>query len=653
MKQTDRVYALIGGDWQRMTEGNLSTVFFSYSREDQARALPILRLIEQAGYNVWWDGLLEGGERFSHTTEAALERAKAVVVLWSKTSVQSHWVHDEATRGRDRRVLVPLSLDGSMPPLGFGQFQVIDLSTARLNAKDVIVQRMLRAVAAMHGEDIPVAAPPGKKPTPKLGRRAFFGTGAALVVAGGVATWQLGWFAGAALGNRIAVLPFANLSGDPKQAYLSEGLSTEIRSALAQNTALQVVGQASSEAFAAKKADLVTMARQLKVDYLLDGSVRTADDSMRVTIELIDGKTGITRPPRNFDTKIDNVLAVQREIASAIAADLTSTLAAGAAQKTTVGGTNNVIAFDHYLRGKDLYAHAKDEAEEREAVTQFEAAIVADPKFASAYAGKSRALMAVASQYGGAAEIKSFYDAAVAAARRAVALAPSLADAQSTLAYTLYQGLEIKAAAKPFEQVRKTGEGEASAMARYALFSAATGRDGSAVPAIERALTLDPLNALLYRVAAAVDYAAGRYPEAISRLREAEKINPDLSETHARIGMVLLAQGKDAEALKEFDKEKHKWSKLAGQAIAHHRLGDTKAAEAAMNGLTSDKEVVSLFQQGQVLAQWGKLEEAVDALRGAYEQRDAGMTAARYDPMLAPLGNHPRFIALLKTMGFD
>jgi tetratricopeptide (TPR) repeat protein len=161
------------------------------------------------------------------------------------------------------------------------------------------------------------------------------------------------------------------------------------------------------------------------------------------------------------------------------------------------------------------------------------------------------------------------------------------------------------------------------------------------------------LNALIYRVAAAVDYAASRYPEAISRLREAEKINPDLSETHARVGMVLLAQGKNAEALKEFQIEKHKWTRLAGEAIAQHRLGNQAAATAAMAGLTSDTEVVSLYQQGQVLAQWGRLDESVDVLRAAYQKRDAGMTALRYDPMLNPLRQHPRFIVLLKTMGFE
>lgn len=86
------------------------TVFLSYSHADRKAALAVVRVLEQAGYQVWWDGLIEGGERFSHATAAALEHARAVVVLWSKTSVSSHWVHDEATRGRESGRLVPLSI---------------------------------------------------------------------------------------------------------------------------------------------------------------------------------------------------------------------------------------------------------------------------------------------------------------------------------------------------------------------------------------------------------------------------------------------------------------------------------------------------------------------------------------------------------------
>lgn len=631
-----------------------TTIFFSYSREDQARALPIIRLIEQAGFSVWWDGLLAGGERFSRTTEDALDRAKAVVVLWSKTSVQSHWVHDEATRGRDRRILVPLSLDGSLPPLGFGQFQVIDLSRAKMAAKDESVQGMIGAIAAMHGDRSAPVIPRPVPPSPAVSRRTAIAAGSAVVVlGGGFAAWRAGLFGGGDIPNRIAVLPFDNIGSDPKQAYLAEGLANEIRATLSQNGALQVVGQASSEAFERGKQDAVSFARKLRAGLLIDGAVQVADDTIRVTIELIDGKTGVGRPSRAFQKPMGDILGVQREIAGAIAAELTSKIGAVGSAKATIGGTTNVIAYDHYLRGKDLYAHAKDEAEEREAIVQFDAAIAADPNFASAHTGRAKSLLAVAGQYGGATEIKRYHDSALVSARRAIELAPKLASAHSTLALQLFQEFNVRAARAPFDLSRKLGEGEAPVMALFAYYCAATGRDHDAVTAVDRALLLDPLNALVHRIAGSVHYAARRYPQAISAVRETIKINPDLADTHARIGMALLAQNKNAEALKEFELDTHKWSKLAGVAIAQNRLGDASAAKEAMAGLTSDTDTVCLFQQGQVLAQWGDLEQAVDALEKARELRDGGMTSLRYDPMLDPLRKLPRFNQLLKSLGFD
>ncbi|MFN5904152.1 MAG: toll/interleukin-1 receptor domain-containing protein, partial [Novosphingobium sp.] len=136
-----------------------TSVFFSYSRADRARALPIIRLIEAAGFATWWDGLLEGGERYSQATAEALDRARAVVVLWSVNSVASHWVHDEATRGRDRGLLVPIALDGTEPPLGFGQFQVIDLARAKMMADDPQIVKLLRAVSALHNQPLREVAP--------------------------------------------------------------------------------------------------------------------------------------------------------------------------------------------------------------------------------------------------------------------------------------------------------------------------------------------------------------------------------------------------------------------------------------------------------------------------------------------------------------
>lgn len=632
-----------------------TTIFFSYARDDQARALQIIRLIEQAGFVVWWDGLLEGGERFSRTTEDALDRAKAVVVLWSKTSVQSHWVHDEATRGRDRRILVPLSLDGSLPPLGFGQFQVIDLARSKMNAKDTGIRQMLRAIAAMHGDQSGLPIP---RPVPSafpMNRRTVIAAGsAAVLVIGGFATWQAGFFNDNNVSNRLAVLPFDNIGGDADHQYVAEGLANTIRATLSQNGALQVIGQASSEVFARGKDDAVAFAKKLNVGFLIDGAVQIVGNRLSVTIDVIDGATGVSRTSRTFEQAIDDILSVQRDIGRAIAAELSNRIGSAGAAQALIGGTSNVVAFDHYLRGKDLYAHASNEIEEREGVAQYDAAIAADPKFAAAYAGRARALASVAASYGSATEIRLYNQAAIQSAQRAIQLAPRLADAHSALALLLFQGqFDAKAARAPFDLSRKLGEGEAPVLARFAAYCASTGRHDEALSAINRAILLDPLNALIYRILGTVHFAAKRYPEAISAIRETLKLSPNLPETHSRIGMALLAQNKNREALAAFQADSHKWSKLAGEAIAQHRLGDRVKAKAAMAELTNDTDTVSSYQQSQVWAQWGELDKAMDELRRARTQRDAGLIAAQYDPMLTPLRTRPDFITLLKSMGFD
>jgi TolB-like protein/Tfp pilus assembly protein PilF len=635
--------------------GKETSVFFSYSREDRAKAVPIIRLIEQAGFAVWWDGLLEGGERFSRATEDALDRAQAVVVLWSKSSIDSHWVRDEATRGRDRRILIPLSLDGSEPPLGFGQFQVVDLSRAKIAPQDNEIQRMIHAVTALHGDNSTPIIPRSVPAARAVGRRTAIAAGsAAFVLASGLIGWQTGLLGGGGTANRIAVLPFKNIGGNAKQAYLADGLCAEIRSMLAQNGALQVVGQASSESFADSKFDSITKAKKLQADFLVDGAVQVAGGIILITTELIEGKSGVNRLPQRFEKPMDDILSVQREIAGAISAKLTSKIAASGSAKVALGGTSSVTAFDHYLRGKNLFAKAKNEAEEREAITQFDAAIAADPKFASAHTGRAKSLAAVAGQYGSAVEIKLYKDAALVSARRAIELAPKLADAHSTLALILFESaLDTKAARMPFDLSRKLGEGDAPVLARFALYGAAVGRGREALSAVERAVLLDPLNALIYRILGTVHFAARRYPEAVTAFGETLKLNSDLADTHGRIGMALLSQNRDKEALKEFEAETLGWSRLAGVAIAQRRLGNENAAQTAMAGLTSDAESVSLYQQGQVLAQWGKPEAAITALEQAHIQHDAGMTALRYDPMLDPLRQNARFIQLLKSLGFD
>ena len=322
-------------------------LFFSYSRSDQKAALPLIRALEQHGHAVWWDGLLEGGDNFLPTTQAALEKADAVVVLWSKTSIDSHWVRDEATVGRDRRRLVPLSLDGSLPPLGFRQFQVIDI--AKWNGKPAAEQfrRITSAIAAVS------SAPPAAGSTPPAAgsaagtagsaagtagsgnRRNLLIGAAALAGAGTLAGW--GWLrttAEPAVANSVAVLPFRNLSGQSDKDYFAEGLAEELRTTLSLNRQLLVSGAASVGGFRAD-VDTRQIARTLGVSNLLMGSVRQTDDRVRITARLVDGVTGFERWSQVFDRAMADVLAIQVEIATTVADALISTLAKDDARPST------------------------------------------------------------------------------------------------------------------------------------------------------------------------------------------------------------------------------------------------------------------------------------------------------------------------------
>ncbi|MGB7904706.1 MAG: TIR domain-containing protein, partial [Steroidobacteraceae bacterium] len=265
--------------------GTRPTAFLSYSHADQDRVRLLANALEQAGISVWWDTLIEGGAVFAKSVEVALDRCDAVIVAWSKVSVSSDWVLDEAAQGRDMRKLVPVSLDGTMPPLGFRQYLSVDLLGWRGDANATQIATIVRGVAAIAGRPIEAAAyqgklhAPGSPPPARLTRRAMLlvAGGTALAGAAGIFAWRSSRPGGgptAAAVNSVAVLPFKNISGDTSQDYFSDGLSEELRSTLARNLKLQVMAQASSAKFRDRTEDAVTIASRLGVAYLLDGTVR-------------------------------------------------------------------------------------------------------------------------------------------------------------------------------------------------------------------------------------------------------------------------------------------------------------------------------------------------------------------------------------------
>lgn len=628
-------------------------VFVSYARDDSKAAKAVIAILEKAGFTAWWDGLIPGGERFQSKIAQALEGSKAVVVLWSATSIQSFWVQDEAGSGRDRNCLVPLLIDGSLPPLGFRQFQSCDVSRGGLNAANPAMQRALRAIGELVGR--PAEAGASKRPRKGIDRRALLGTGAAVAVAAsGFAGWRLLLSPQTAAANSIAVLPFENLSGDSSQQYLSDGLTAELRAKLARNPLLDVVGQASSNAFRDRGEDSKGIARKLGVANLLEGNVRAAGGQVRIAVDLIDGTSGFSTWSNIFDRPMTNLLQLQSDVADAVSAALSAALAGGAESLARSGGTTNVAAFDLFLRGKQLFDSQKDEESDRAALDQFTRAVQLDPAYAAAHAARSRALAVIANQYAARAdERRRLYGQAVAEARRAIASADQFAEGYAALGYALFYGqLDIRAADVPFQKARDLGQGSPDVLNLYALYRARRKQFGLAIPAIERAQQLDPLNSSLFKTAGRIRFARGDQVGAIDSARRALDLNPSISGAHGDIGNALLMLGRTDEAGSEFARERVGLLAIPGRAFVAIRRRDEAAARAAFDELVREEGDNGLYQQAQVLAQWGRKSEALDALDRALAEQDSGLVYLLSDPFLAPLHQEARFKSLLHKLHF-
>lgn len=625
------------------------TLFLSYSRADEPRARRLASALERAGYEVWWDARIEGGAAYARSIATALDSADAVIVLWSANSVESDWVRDEAAQGRDRHRLIPLSLDGSAPPIGFRQYQVINLSHwhGRTGSREIeAIERAIKAVVSGR-HDTPAA-----RQVPLSRRNALVAAGAAgaIVAGGGVIAWERGLFrGGGAAPLSIAVISFRNLGAT--QDYFSDGLTEEVRVALTRISALQVLAGTSTAKASESGDDPKKIAAALSVRYVLSGSVQRAGDMVRIVANLADGATGFTRWSQSFDRKLTDIFALQSEIARTVAQAMSVEVATSV---PAPGGTANAEAYQDYLQGRALFNLAKDEASDRAALDFYDRALAADPNFALALAARSRSLAAFADEYAKGNQIKPLYDQAIAAARRAVDVAPTLAEGQLALGFALYTGRLEVAAARPFyERAYQLGGGSADVALLYALYCSRAGRPGDAMTAVSRAVALDPLNPRAHRAQGSVAYAGRRYADALPPLNRALELNPKMTYAHALIGSVMIALGRYAEAKREFAEEPEAQFHLSGLAIAQFKLGDRASAQQAFSALVSQVGDSALYQQAEVLAQWGRGNDAMKALLRAREVGDSGLIYAATDPLLDPLRRSPAFARFLRSLSLS
>lgn len=630
-------------------------VFFSYSRTDRARAEPIIRALEQAGLDVWWDGMLAGGAKYIDKTQSALQDADAVVVLWTETSVQSHWVQDEAMHGRDNKCLVPISLDQTEPPLGFRQFQVIDLSRWDGSKDEPSIQNVIRSVeaSAARVDDVPDLLP--ERFTHQLSRRRLllFGAVGGLGVASATALWAPWKSKSTKIAEgSIAVLPFENDSRDPDQDYLSTGIANELRNTLARNSGLRVMARSSSENVKQRQLTPDAIARELGVAFVVEGAVQVIEGRIDVVSSLIESVTGHTLWSGSFSQPIDELLEVQRTITEAISAELALGVSTAQGQ-AQIGAATNAAAFDSYLRGWTIYRNSTAAETDLLALERFDNAIALDPGFAAAHAARSATLTVLGNTSESRERANLYYDQAMEAARRAIELGPDLDEAHSVLALALFETqLNIAEARPAYERSLELGLGSAIIQARYAEYAALTGRAADARRAIELAAMLDPLNPTIHRSVGNVHYAAGRYDQALQAYERALELSDGLSDAHAWSAFAHLELGEEDLALRACHEESHGLVKATCLAIVHQKLGNDQQSQAAMTELIETYGDNGLYQQAQVMAQRGDTELAITTLKAALEKGDAGLTYLGTDPFLDPIRSHPDFIVLQNTLGF-
>lgn len=629
-------------------QAHRNQVFVSYAREDIELARRLVRALERNGYKVWWDQTLKGGEAYAREIRDAIQRSQHTIVLWSKSSIQSDWVLDEAGLARDLGKLLPVRIDNSAAPLGFGQYHVVDLSGWDGKPETLIFDEILSTLTHSRSGAKALVLPPFSR------RQIIVGAGAGTVtLAGGAAiVGGLRLFGAARAPDSVAVLPFDNATGDPAQSYIPEGLCEELISALARLGSLQVAGKTSSFRFRGSSETTSEIGAKLGVSHLISGSVRQGDAILRFNVHLIDAKTGFERWAETFNSPHDNILTVQSQIAETVATEIVGKIAPKDRAALGTGRPASAAAYDLYLKGRKTFDEGRDGAQYREALTNFDAAIAADRQFALARTMRARTLLTLADEFMDGENHQMAYDQALDEANGAAALAPTLPEVQATLADTIVTTrLDVPAAAKAYDLALQTGSGNADVLVRYGLFSCCLGNFKAGLAALQKSAMLDPLNPRVFKSLGIGQTLFGDLKVAEIALRRALSLSPDLHGVHARLGDIRYLQGQYADAQIEYGLEPVAWERLTGMAMIYNRLKNAAAAEAAVAALKSLPDTLTPYQLAQIHAQAGRTKLAIDALNEAFKTLDSGVINLRTDPLLKPLRGEPGFESLSKRLG--
>jgi len=483
-------------------------------------------------------------------------------------------------------------------------------------------------------------------------KAALVGVSAVLLAVVGFASWR--HFGGMTPPRSqkimLAVMPFANLTGDPNKEYLADGLTEETISQLGRLNPEQlgVIARTSVMGYKHKDERMDQIGRDLSVQYVLENSLRESGDHMRLTAQLVQVKDQTHLWSRDYDYPAKDVLTVEDDVAKAVAREiqlhLTSKQQAELAQSHPV----NPEAFDAYLQGYSFFHRSTDKDADM-AAKYFERATQLDPSYALAWVGLSRVHNWQANI--GRVPAEEGHRLAREAVQRALALNPNLAEAQAQMGRIKEQvDFDWTGADAAYRRAIALQPGDPDIVRSVAYSAAMLGRFDEALQLHRRAVDLDPLNSDSWGGLGETEFFSGQLDKAAADGKKGLELSPDAWPGTILLSQIYVMQGRPQDALSEIELVRGDVWRAFLYAIAYHALGREKESDAALTELIAKYHEGGAYQIAEVYAFRNQIDEAFEWLDRAYAQRDSGLIGTKVEPLLKSLHNDPRFAAVLKKL---
>ena len=675
-----------------MTEAS-HAVFLSYASQDERAARRIAEALRSAGVEVWFDqSELRGGDVWDRQIHQQIRDCRLFIALISAHTeardegyFRREWrlavdrTHDMA---EDKTFVVPVTIDSTSEqsarvPDAFKHVQWTRLAGG--DTPPAFVERVQRLLSPPGSAAIrePASAQSGSVVTLRAPMRAAWSPKRGLLVAlgvlllGAMVYFSVGklWISKPAVSSpavaagpastafnppphSLAVLPFVNMSGDPKQEYFSDGLSEEILNALARINELHVAARTSAFSFKGKDTDIRTIAGKLNVGAILEGSVRRSANTVRITTQLIDASSGYHLWSETYDRSLGDVLKLETEIATSVAGALKVTLLGNPAERIEVGGTRNPEALNAYLRGRKAVESAHAPAEIERAMVDFDEAVRLDPQYARAVAARSLAWSEHTDFATSLQQLRASLAQAEADARHAIALAPELSDGHGALGVYFIRTLQLMPAAEELARAVQLEPGNAYALAGLGSTDVELGRTDAGLAALRRAATLDPLSIRIQAQLAYSLFLARHYDQAIAAFDTASALDPAFLGFVGMRGLTYYLMGNLEAARRACETESDDVLIQECRAIVYEKLGRPADAHAALAAMQSKFGDSAAYQYAQICAQWANRPKALEWLDTAVRLRDPGLVFVKTDPLMDPLRGEPRLQTVLRALKF-